>query len=70
MALAVPVLAALVVGVALGGRPGNLARLHLRASWLFFGAVVLQVVAFPFGFLPWRTDESIASLLWLASYAL
>lgn len=70
MALALPVLAALVVGVALGGRLGNLARLRLRASWLFFAAIALQVVAFPFGFLPWRTEESVASLLWLASYTL
>lgn len=70
MALALPVLAALVVGVALGGRLGNLARLRLRASWLFFAAIALQVVAFPFAPLPWRTDESVASLLWLASYML
>lgn len=70
MALAFPVLAALVVGIVCGGRLGNLARLQLRASWLFFAAVVLQVVAFPFGFLPWRTDETMASLLWLASYGL
>jgi len=70
MVLALPVLAALVVGVALGGRPGNLARLSLRASWLFFAAIALQVVAFPFGFLPWRTHEAVATLLWLTSYAL
>ena len=70
MALAIPVLAALVVGVVLGGRLGNLARLRLRASWLFFAAIALQVVAFPFAPLPWRTDESVASLLWLASYML
>jgi hypothetical protein len=68
--LALPVLAALVVGVALGGRLGDLARLRLRGSWLFFAAVALQVVAFPFGFLPWTTDEIVAALLWLASYVL
>lgn len=70
MALALPVLAALVVGIALGGRPGNLARLPLRATWLFFAAIALQVVAFPFAFLPWRTEEGVASSLWVASYAL
>jgi Family of unknown function (DUF5317) len=70
VALALPVLAALVVGVALGGRLGNLARLRLRASWLFFAAIALQVVAFPFAFLPWTTDQTVASVLWLASYTL
>jgi hypothetical protein len=70
VALALPVFAALVVGVALGGRLGNLAQLRLRASWLFFAAIALQVVAFPFAFLPWRTDGTVATLLWLASYAL
>lgn len=70
MALALPVLAALVVGVALGGRLGNLAHLHLRASWLFFAAIALQVIAFPFAFLPWRTGETASTTLWLASYAL
>jgi uncharacterized protein DUF5317 len=70
MVLALPVLAALVVGVALGGRLGNLAHLRLRASWLFFAAIGLQVVAFPFAFLPWRTDETVATVLWLTSYAL
>jgi uncharacterized protein DUF5317 len=70
MVLALPVLAALVVGVALGGRLSNLAHLRLRASWLFFAAIGLQIVAFPFVFLPWRTDELVATVLWLASYAL
>jgi hypothetical protein len=70
MALALPVLAALVAGIALGGEVGTLTRLRLRASWLFFAAVALQVVAFPFGFLPWRTHATAASVLWLASYAL
>jgi Family of unknown function (DUF5317) len=70
VALALPVLAALAIGVALGGRLANLAQLDLRASWLFFVAIALQVLAFPFGFLPWETDASVASLLWLASYTL
>jgi Family of unknown function (DUF5317) len=70
VALALPVLAALAVGVALGGRLGNLAQLPLRASWLFFVAIALQVLAFPFAVLPWETEASVASLLWLASYTL
>jgi hypothetical protein len=48
----------------------RLAQLSLRAQWLLFTAIALQVVAFPFGSLPWRTGETAASLLWLASYAL
>jgi hypothetical protein len=70
MALAFPVAAALLVGLALGGRAEGLARLCFRAPWLFFAALALQVVAFPFGFLPWRTDGPAASVLWLVSYGL
>jgi hypothetical protein len=70
MALALPVFGALALGLALGGRLGNLAQLRLRATWLFFLAITLQVVAFPFGFLPWSTDGTVATGLWLASYAL
>jgi len=70
VALALPVFAALLVGLVLGGRVSRLAELPLRAHWLFFAAIALQVVAFPFGFLPWRTGDTAASLLWLASYAL
>ncbi len=70
MALALPVLAALVLGIALGGRLASLARLRLRATWLFFAAIALQLVAFPFAFFPWKTDEGVASSLWLASYSL
>jgi hypothetical protein len=68
VALALPVAAALAVGLVLGGRVSRLAQLPLRAHWLFFAAMALQVVAFPFGFLPWRTGETAASLLWLASW--
>jgi hypothetical protein len=68
VSLALPVVGALALGLVLGGRLGKLAELPLRASWLFFVAITLQVVAFPFAFLPWRTDGGIASLLWLTSY--
>lgn len=70
MVLALPVLLALGVGLALGGSLSSLARLRLRAGWLFYAAIALQVVAFPFAFLPWATDESLATALWLASYGL
>jgi hypothetical protein len=49
---------------------GGLAQLRLRATWLFFAAFALQVLAFPFGFLPWSTDERLATSPWLASYGL
>jgi len=61
---------AVVAGLALGGRVGNLARLELRAPWLFFSAIGLQVIAFPVGFMPWRTGTTAASALWLASFVL
>jgi Family of unknown function (DUF5317) len=70
VSLAFPVLAALVLGLALGGSVGRLAELRLCAPWLFLFAIVLQVVAFPVGVLPWRTHEAVASVLWVASYGL
>jgi hypothetical protein len=70
MSLAFPVLIALVVGLALGGSVGRLAELPLRASWLFLSAIVLQIVAFPVGVLPWRTHDAVASVLWVTSYGL
>lgn len=70
MSLGFPVLLALGVGLLLGGRLGALAELPLRAPWLFLAAIALQVVAFPVAALPWRTDESLATALWLASYGL
>ena len=70
MALAYPVLLAVGLGLVLGGRLGALAELPLRAPWLFLGALALQVVAFPFAVLPWTTNETAASVLWIASYGL
>jgi hypothetical protein len=70
MSLAFPVLAAVVLGLTLGGSLGRLADLPLRAPWLFLSAVVLQVVAFPVGVMPWHTHEAVASVLWVASYGL
>lgn len=70
MALVFPVLAAAVAGLLLGGSLRRLARLRLRGIGLLYVAVALQVIAFPFAFMPWRTPETPAKLLWLASYAL
>jgi hypothetical protein len=70
MALALPLIVAVPLGFLLGGRLRSLADFRLRATWLFFGAIALQIAAFPFGALPWRTGETAATLLWIASYAL
>lgn len=70
MALAFPLLAALALAPLLGGRWSRLARLRLRAAPLFLAALALQVVAFPFDRLPWRTPDAVAIALWLASYGL
>jgi hypothetical protein len=70
MALALPVLLGVGIGLLLGGHVGNLARLELRGTWLFFVAIGLQLAAFPVAAAPWRTPEALASLLWVASYVL
>jgi uncharacterized protein DUF5317 len=70
VSLALPVVLAVVVGLALGGRLARLAEIRLRAPLLFFAAIGLQVIAFPVGALPWRTDDAVASVLWLSSYGL
>ncbi len=68
MSLALPVIAAVGLGVLLGGSVSRLAELRIRAWWLFLAAFGIQVVAFPFAFLPWSVDERVASALWLVSY--
>jgi uncharacterized protein DUF5317 len=70
MSLAYPVLLGVGLGLILGGRLGALAELPLRAAWLFFAAIGLQVIAFPIAVLPWTTSQHIATPLWVASYAL
>src|SRR4051812_21375229 len=54
----------------LGGRLSALARVRIRGTGLLYGALLVQIVAFPFGMLPWRTGDTLARGLWLASYAL
>ena len=64
------VLVALVLGVLLGGSPTALGELRARRLWLAYAAIALQVAAFPSAVLPWTTPDSVARVLWLASYAL
>lgn len=70
MALSLSVLLGLVLGLACGGRISRLAGLRLRGLWLIAAAFGLQVVAFPFSFLPWTTPDWLAKGLWLTSYLL
>ena len=67
MVLALPLLAGLGIAALLGGDLRRLGELRFRALWLFYVAIGLQVVAFPFGPLPWRTSDGVGTLLWLAS---
>jgi hypothetical protein len=70
MVLLLPVAIGFVLGLALGGRPGRLAELKLRSVSLLAVAFGLQVIAFPWSFLPWSTAEDVATALWLGTYAL
>ena len=58
----------IAAGWVLGGRLSRLADLRLRAMWLFYAAIGLQVVAFPSQTLPWSVGDQVAIGLWLASY--
>jgi Family of unknown function (DUF5317) len=68
MAQLLPIAFAVALALAFGGRFGRVAELQLRGLWLFFLAIGIQVVAFPFAFLPWTTGEQTAKVLWLISY--
>jgi hypothetical protein len=58
----------IAVGFLLGGRLWHLADLRLRAVWLFYLAIGLQIVAFPSETLPWSVGDRLAIGMWLASY--
>jgi hypothetical protein len=58
-----------LVGYLLGGRMSRIADVRLRAPWLFYVAIALQLLAFPSLFMPWHASESIATALSLGSYA-
>ena len=68
MAQLLPIALAVPLALLCGGRPSRIASLRLRGLWLFFLAFGIQVVAFPFAFLPWTTGEDAAKVLWLVSY--
>jgi hypothetical protein len=70
MALALPLAFGLVVAPALGGRWSALGQLRLRLVGVFYAAIALQLAAFPFKALPWRTSDRAGVALWLCSYAL
>jgi hypothetical protein len=66
MLYAIPV--GIALGYLLGGRLTRLADVRIRAAWLFYLALALQIAAFPSGIFPWTVAEGLASVLWLASY--
>lgn len=68
MAQLLPVALAVPIALAFGGRLSRIGELQLRGLWLFFLAIGIQIVAFPFAFLPWTTGEDTAKALWLISY--
>ncbi len=70
MALALPLLLGLLLSIAIGGSLRAVTTLRLRNLWLFYAAIGVQVVAFPFAFLPWATPDSLQKVLWLSSYGL
>jgi Family of unknown function (DUF5317) len=70
MALALPLLAGFVLAPLFGGRWSRLGALRMRAVWLFYVAIALQLVAFPVKVLPWHTSDRIGVVLWLISYGL
>ena len=69
MVLALAVLVGLGLGRLLGGRVSALAAIPIRAPWLFYAAIGLQIVGYPSGILPWSIGNSLATGLWLVSYA-
>lgn len=61
--------AAVALGLLLGGRLSAIAEVNVRAIWLFYVAILIQIVAFPSGVLPWSIGDGTARVLWLVSYA-
>jgi uncharacterized protein DUF5317 len=68
VSLALPLLAALAVAPLLGGRWSRIASVRIRVVWIFYIAIALQIVAFPFKRLPWRTPDKIGTILWIVSF--
>jgi len=70
MVLVLPLALALTLGALLGGDIRRVAALRLRRVELFYVAIALQLVAFPFGFMPWHVSDLVARCLWLVSYGI
>ena len=70
MVLAVPIAIAIALGLLCGGSLRRLSTLTLRRIELFYLAILVQLVAFPFAFLPWTTSDQLGRALWLVSYGL
>ena len=70
MVLVLAVLVGLALGRLLGGRVSALAAIPIRAPWLFYAAIALQIAGYPSGVLPWSIGDSLATALWMVSYAL
>ena len=70
MVLVLAVLVGLGLGRLLGGRVSALAAIPIRAPWLFYAAIALQIAGYPSGVLPWSIGDSLATGLWMVSYAL
>ncbi len=68
MSLIWPLVAGLVLALALGGKLQRLAEIRLRAVWLFYLGIGMRIVAFPFWWLPWHTPKNVALPLSLAAY--
>jgi hypothetical protein len=69
MVLVLAIAVGLALGRLLGGRVAALSGLRIRAAWLFYVAIGLQVAGYPSGVLPWSISDSLATALWLVSYA-
>jgi hypothetical protein len=68
MFLVPAVILGVVLGLLLGGRLGRLADLELRAWWLFFAAIGLQLIAFPSAIFPVDLPQGLSTALSIASY--
>jgi hypothetical protein len=70
MSLALPFLIGAGVSLLFGGRLSALAEMRMRWLGLIYLAFALQVVAFPYSWLPWQTSNNAAIGLWIASDAI
>jgi len=67
MSLALPFLMGAAVALLFGGRLSALAETRFRWIGLVYVAFAMQVVAFPYTWLPWRTSDNAAIVLWIVS---